>query len=120
MRHQKKKTKIGGARDRDHKQALKRNMVTQLFMYERIYTSMAKAKFIRRLAERSITYAKNKEPREAIRELKKIVFQEEASKKVMEVLKDRYKDRPGGYTRIIKAGERKGDACPMVYLELVE
>ena len=115
-----KTTKIGGARDKDHKIALKKNMVTSLFMYERIYTTIPKARFIRSAAERAITYAKTKEPREAIRSIAKLVFKEEASRKVMEVLKERYKDRAGGYTRIVKAGFRKGDASPMAYLELVE
>ncbi len=60
MRHKKKTTKIGGARDMDHKEALKKNLVTQLFMYERVYTTVAKARFVRSLAERAITYAKEK------------------------------------------------------------
>lgn len=120
MRHQKKTLKIGGGRDKDHKKSLKRNLVTQLFMYERILTTLPKARFARSMAERAITCAKNKEPREAIRMLKEILFQKEAGLKVMEVLKDRYKERNGGYTRIVKAGFRKGDAAPMAYLELVK
>jgi len=117
MRHQQKNLQIN--RDQDHKQSLKRNMITQLFLYEKITTTPRKAKFIVPKAERLIQMAIHTAPVQAIRELKRVLRNELACRKVMEVYKERYKDRKGGFTRTTKLGNRKGDNAPLVLLELV-
>jgi large subunit ribosomal protein L17 len=117
MRHQQKNLQIN--RDQDHKQSLKRNMVTQLFLYEKIKTTPRKAKFIVPKVERLIQTTINTTPLQAIRELKRVLHNELACRKVLEVYKERYKDRKGGFTRTTKLGNRKGDNAPLVLLELV-
>jgi large subunit ribosomal protein L17 len=117
MRHQQKNLQIN--RDQDHKESLKRNMVTQLFLYEKIKTTARKAKFIIPKAERLIQMSIKNTPLNAIRELKSVLNNELACRKVLEVYKERYKDRKGGFTRTTKLGSRKGDNAPLVLLELV-
>lgn len=87
-------------------------------MYEKVETTEAKAKAVRGLVERSITTAK-KGDLNARRQLLSILPQRLAVKKLMEVLGERYKERPGGYTRIIKLGNRQGDGAKTVQIELV-
>jgi large subunit ribosomal protein L17 len=102
-----------------HRKALHRNMVTSLFMHERITTTKAKAQAVRRTAEKMITRAKvdsvhNR--RMVARDLKdKAILA-----KLFAEIAPRYKERPGGYTRVLKIGYRQGDAAEMVLLELVE
>ena len=96
-----------------------RNMAISLFQYEHIETSLAKAKELRKTAEPLITLAKNDtlmRRRLAYSRLgdKKTV------KKLFEVLGPRFKNRPGGYMRILKYGFKKGDASPKAYVELTE
>ncbi len=117
MRHQKKKLKIG--RDQDHKESLKRNLVTQLFLHERIKTTARKAEFAIPLAERLISSALQLEGFNAVRALKRYITSDIASRKVLEVYKDRYKNRKSGFTRVTKLSFRKGDNAPLVLLELV-
>lgn len=113
-------------RDKDHRQALFRNLVTELFRHERIETTEAKAKAIRGEAEKLITLAKNsdgKTPAQVVharRMAERRLLSGEVSKKLFETLGPRYKERPGGYTRILKVGPRLGDAAPVVILELVD
>lgn len=98
--------------------ALYRNLVSALINKEHIKTTEAKAKEVRGLAERVITYGKKgslHNRRTAIA----FMHDEQAIKKVFDELASRYADRPGGYTRITKLGPRKGDAAPMALLELV-
>lgn len=117
MRHQKKRLQIG--RDQDHKQSLKRNLLTQLFLFEKIKITERKAKFIIPDAERLIQLSKIKNQREAVRLLNSVLKNELACRKVMEIYKSRYTSRSGGYTRITKLGSRKGDSAPLVLLELL-
>lgn len=107
--------------------ALFKSLVTDLFIYERIQTTEAKAKEIRSLAEKLITLAKRGDLH-ARRQVAAIVRPElaneetnqDAVQKLFSDIAPRFAERKGGYTRIMKIGPRRGDGAPMVYLELVE
>lgn len=116
MRHRIAGRKLG--RPTDHRLALYRNLATDLLRYEKIQTTEAKAKEVRRLAEEMITKAKSGSlhaRRQALAEL----YSPDVVDRLFSVLAPRFADRPGGYTRLIRIGHRKGDAAPMVQLELV-
>ena len=102
-----------------HRKALHRNMVTSLFKYERIRTTKAKALAIRRSAERLITRAKVDTIHNR-RIVSSRLYDEGMVAKLFTNIALRMKERPGGYTRIIKLGERSGDAAEIVILELVD
>ncbi len=102
-----------------HRKALTRNMVTSLFEHERITTTKAKALEIRRSAEKLITRAKVDSVHNR-RIVSRRLFDEAMVAKLFTDISPRMKDRPGGYTRVIKLGERKGDAAEIVILELVD
>lgn len=112
-------------RDSSARKALFRDLVTDLFIHERIQTTEAKAKEVRSIAEKLITLAKRGDLH-ARRQVAAFVRREEAQndqdaiQKLFAELAPRYSQRPGGYTRILKMGPRRGDAAPMVYLELVD
>lgn len=103
----------------DHRRALLRNMVTSLFAHERIETTEAKAHEVKAIADEMITLAKRGDLH-ARRQALAYLTDEGVVKKLFETIAPRYKDRPGGYTRVLKLGPRRGDAAPMVILELVE
>lgn len=124
MRH-----KVAGyklSRGKDERAALRRNLVNQLFIHERIRTTRAKANAIRGQAERLITLAKRGnaagEARmvHARRLAAARMGNPEVVKKLFDDIAPRYSERPGGYTRILKLGPRMGDAAEMVLIELVE
>ncbi|MBL4694876.1 50S ribosomal protein L17 [Candidatus Gracilibacteria bacterium] len=117
MRHKVKKIRIGI--DKDHRTSLIRNLAMSVIIHDKIKTTTAKAKAVQPFIERLITIAKGEEKREAIRRIEKLLQHESSSKKIMEVLVDKYKDRDSGYTRITKLGYRNGDNAPVVQLELV-
>jgi len=102
-----------------HRKALHRNMVTSLFRYERIRTTKTKALAIKRSAEKLITRAKEDSVHNR-RIVSGRLFDEGMVAKLFTDIAPRMKDRPGGYTRIIKLGERPGDAAEVVILELVD
>jgi large subunit ribosomal protein L17 len=102
-----------------HRKALHRNMVTSLFRYERIRTTKAKALAVRRSAEKLITRAKVDTVHNR-RIVSGRLFDEGIVAKLFTDIALRMKERPGGYTRIIKLGERQGDASEVVILELVD
>jgi len=102
-----------------HRKALHRNMVTSLFRYERIRTTKVKAMAIRRSAEKLITRAKVDSVHNR-RIVSSRLFDEGIVAKLFTDIALRMKERPGGYTRIIKLGERYGDAAEVVILELVD
>jgi large subunit ribosomal protein L17 len=119
MRHGKDGYKLG--RRTDHRWALFRNLLTALFRHERITTTEAKAKAIRSLADHVITLAKREDNRlHARRQVLTLVPDREVVGRVFDTVAARFSDRNGGYTRILKAGFRRGDAAPMVLLELVD
>lgn len=117
MRHQKKRMKLN--MQRDHRSALLRNLATSVILFENVKTTAARAKQVKPVVENLIQTAKTKSKIQAIREINAVVYDENAGKKLLEVLKDRYKDRTGGYTRIVKVGPRPGDAAAMVQIQLV-
>jgi large subunit ribosomal protein L17 len=136
MRHRVAGKKLN--RSSGQRRALRRNMVTALLYHERIETTEAKAKAIRGQAEKLITLAKRglaaeqEDPvrgvharRLAAGRLNRWVTEPDGTRmdilgKLFEDIAPRYMDRPGGYTRVYKLGPRRGDAAPMVLLELVE
>ncbi len=117
MRHRKDGFKLG--RRTNHRWALFRNLLTDLFRHERITTTEAKAKAIRGLADHMITLAK-RENLHARRQVLAMVPDAEVVRKMFDTIAARFADRHGGYTRIIHAGLRPGDAAPTVLLELVD
>jgi large subunit ribosomal protein L17 len=117
MRHRKDHRKLG--RKSEHRRALLRNLVTALFQYERIETTVAKAKETRRFAERMITFGKQGDLA-ARRQVAAYVMKPEIVVKLFSTIAPWYTDRNGGYTRIIRIGHRLGDAGETAYLELVK
>jgi large subunit ribosomal protein L17 len=117
MRHRKAGFKLG--RLTQHRWAMFRNLVTALFRHERIVTTEAKAKAVRGLAEQMITLAK-REDLHARRQVLDMVPDTEVVKRLFDTVAARFTDRHGGYTRILKKDARRGDAAPMVILELVD
>ncbi len=117
MRHGKAGFKLG--RVTAHRWALFRNLLVALFRHERIMTTEAKAKAVRGLADQMVTLAK-REGLHARRQVLAMVPDGEVVKKLFDTIGPRFTDRPGGYTRILRAGTRPGDRAPMVILELVD
>jgi len=117
MRHRVKAGVLG--RSPSHRLAMYRNMVTSLLDHERIETTDAKAKGVRSLAERMITLGKRGDLH-ARRRAMRVIRSREVTAKVFDDLAERFRERPGGYTRIIKVRSRAGDAAPMSIIELVE
>lgn len=107
------------SRDKDHRRALFRNLITELLRHERIETTEAKAKAVRADVEKMITLAKRGDLH-ARRLAMRTVLDKDVVKKLFEKLGPRYKDRPGGYTRMFKVGPRQGDGAPIVIMELVD
>ena len=107
------------SRNASHRRALHRNMVTSLFKYERITTTKAKALEVRRTAEKLITRAKVDTVHNR-RQAARLVLDEKIVAKLFTDIGPRMKDRNGGYTRVLKLGQRQGDAAEMAVLELVD
>jgi large subunit ribosomal protein L17 len=106
-------------RTHEHRKAMFANMVSSLIEHEQIKTTLPKAKELKRIADKIITLGKRGDlnsRRIATAELR----QDAAVKKLFDTLAPRYKDRSGGYTRVLKAGFRYGDAAPMAIIELVD
>ncbi|MBM3326003.1 MAG: 50S ribosomal protein L17 [Calditrichaeota bacterium] len=116
MRHLYDKIHLG--RSADHRRALFGNMSASLFLHRRIITTLAKAKSVRRYAERMITFARRGDLADR-RLVASRVRNKEAVKILFDQLGPHFKNRDGGYTRIIHLGPRPGDAAPMAILELV-
>ncbi len=117
MNHRKGFNRLG--RKASHRKALKRNMVMSLFKNERIKTTQAKAKEVRRDAEKMITRAKVDSVHNR-RIVAKRITDKAILAKLFTDIAPRFTERPGGYTRILKLGQRQGDAAEVVILELVE
>jgi large subunit ribosomal protein L17 len=136
MRHLKSGRKFG--RNSSHRKAMFRNMVTSLLLHGQIKTTLAKAKELRSYVEKIITLAGNNAESSfegldadmlvsaksrrlnGIRKARTVVNNKEALQRLFDEYAERYKNRPGGYTRVIKAGYRPGDNAPMAYICLVE
>jgi large subunit ribosomal protein L17 len=117
MRHQKKTVKLG--RKAEHRKALLANQVCSLIEHQRIRTTLAKAKAVRPLAEKMVTLGK-KGSIHARRTAFAVLRQKDAVKKLFDDIAPRSAERQGGYTRIIRLGQRKSDAAPIAYLEWVD
>ncbi len=132
------------ARPYDQRKALLRSLATELLRHDEIFTTLSKAKAVRGEAERMITFAKRgklsgdhkdvyakaksgdadaaKELAKSIhlkRQMARYLYDKDVVKRVCDVVAPRYQDRVGGYTRIIRAGYRRGDAAPMAIIQLV-
>jgi large subunit ribosomal protein L17 len=102
-----------------HQKLLLNGLASQLFVHEAIDTTEAKAKAVRPLAEKLITFAKKGDVA-ARREVLKDITDRDVVHKLFSEIGPRFAERSGGYTRILKLGPRKGDAAPMARIELVE
>lgn len=117
MRHNKTGRSLG--RNSSHRSAMLRNMVTSLLNHEKITTTDIRAKELRILAEKMITLGKRGDVH-ARRQALEVIRERKVVAKLFDMIGPRYKDRPGGYTRIIKLGYRAGDNAPLSQIELVE
>jgi len=126
MRHRKSGKHLN--RSRDHRRALRLALTISLLQHERIQTTRAKADFVRGHVEKLITLAKrglaHEDPMRGVHARRiaasRLNNDRELVQKLFDTLAPRYAERPGGYTRILKLGPRKGDAADMVLLELVD
>lgn len=117
MRHKIKGTKLN--RTSSHRKAMFANMATSLVMNEQIKTTVTKAKALRPYIEQLVTKAR-KGTLSARRDVISRIRDKKAADKLMSVLAERYKERPGGYTRVVKAGFRYGDMAPVAYIEFID
>jgi len=117
MRHRNSGKRLG--RNSSHRKAMMRNMVTSLLDHEKITTTDARAKELRKLADRMITLGK-RGTLHARRQASEVIQDKQVVSKLFERLAPRFAERPGGYTRIIKLGLRAGDNASMSIIELVE
>lgn len=117
MRHRVHARKLG--RTSAHRLAMYRNLVTSLLQHERVETTDAKAKEVRRLADRMITLGKRGDLHARRRALR-VIRERDVTAKVFGELAERYRNRPGGYTRVLKTRVRVGDAASLSIVELVE
>ena len=108
--------KLGRASD--SRRAMLRAMVTYLFENGKIETTVARAKEVRAMADKMVTLSKRKDLH-AKRQVFSYMTKETVAKKVLDEYSEKYADRNGGYTRIIKTGVRRGDAAPTAIIELV-
>lgn len=117
MRHRSKKITLD--RRSEPRKALLRGLATSVILYENVNTTLAKAKAVRPLVEKLITTGRTKSLMSR-RALMKTLTVENAVNKILEELGPRYASRPGGYTRIIKLGRRKGDGAEIAQIQLVK
>ena len=117
MRHRNKGRTL--SRTASHKKATMRNLATSLFLHERIETTTAKAKELRPFAERLITLGKRGDLH-ARRLAGRLIADRSVLGKLFDDIGPRFAERPGGYTRVLKLGNRRGDAAEMALIELVD
>lgn len=116
MRHRNAHRKL--SRNTSHRRALLRNLVTDFLDHGRLMTTLPKAKEIRPLAEKMITLGK-RDNLHARRQVQAYVLREAVAKKLFDTVAPKFADRKGGYSRIIKLGNRKGDGADMAIIELL-
>lgn len=117
MRHRNGGFKLG--RNTSHRRALLRNLVTSVILHDKVHTTVTKAKAIRPLVEKMITLGKNGSVH-ARRQALAYLMGPDAVDQLFNVVAPRYTSRPGGYSRIIRTGVRKGDASEMAFIELLD
>src|SRR6185295_11690718 len=116
MRHRNANRKL--SRNSSHRRAMLRNMVTDLLDHGRLMTTLPKAKEVRPLAEKMITLGK-RDSLHARRQVQSYLLKEAIAKKVFDTIAPKFADRKGGYSRIIKLGNRKGDGADIAIIELL-
>jgi large subunit ribosomal protein L17 len=116
MRHRNEGRKL--SRNTSHRRALLRNLVTALLEHGRLMTTLPKAKEVRPLAERMITLGK-RDSLQARRQVQSYLLKDATAKKVFDTIAPKFADRKGGYSRIIKLGNRKGDGADIAIIELL-
>jgi large subunit ribosomal protein L17 len=116
MRHLNAHRKL--SRNSSHRRALLRNLVTDLLDHGRLMTTLPKAKEVRPLAEKMITLGK-RDNLHARRQLQSYLLRDGVAKKVFDTIAPRFADRNGGYSRIIKLGNRKGDGADLAIIEML-
>lgn len=117
MRHKIRGSKLN--RTSSHRKAMFANMAIALIMNEQIKTTLPKAKALRPIIERLVTKARGG-TLAARRDVISRIKDKYAAEKLMSILAPRYKERPGGYTRVVKAGFRYGDRAPVAYIEFID
>jgi len=117
MRHRVQGRKFG--RESAHRKAMLRNLVKSLILHQKLKTTVAKAKEVRSLAERVVTYAKANDVHNR-RMAYKILQDRDLVGKLFDEIGPRFTERQGGYTRVIKCGYRRGDCAPMAIIEYVD
>ena len=117
MRHQVQKLYLG--LPRGQRKLLIYNLATSLILEEKIKTTKAKAKALQPIMDKLINDAKDPDKKMAIRKVSSVLQSEISSKKLIDQIIKRYQDRQSGYTRILDAGFRAGDAAPIVQIEFV-
>ncbi len=122
MRHRSAVKKLG--RTHEHRKAMMANMATSLFQNKRISTTITKAKALRSFSEKMITFGKKETGEEKNTAARRLAFKhlrnKEAVKLLFEEIAPKYSDRNGGYTRVLKLGQRQGDAAQIAIIELVD
>jgi len=116
MRHRNGGFKLG--RNTSHRRALLRNLVTSIILNDRCHTTITKAKATRPIVEKMITLGKNGSVH-ARRQALAYLMTPESVDRLFKVVAPRYETRPGGYSRIVRTGQRQGDASEMAYIELL-
>ncbi|MDT8436083.1 MAG: 50S ribosomal protein L17 [Gemmatimonadota bacterium] len=117
MRHRKKGRAL--SRSVSHRSAMLRNMATSLILHERIRTTEAKARELRPFVEKLITLGGTDDVHSR-RQARRRIADRQAMQKLFDEIGPRFRDRPGGYTRILKLGARKGDGAELAIIELTE
>jgi large subunit ribosomal protein L17 len=117
MRHRQSGRKLN--RTSSHRKAMFNNMAAALIKHEQITTTLPKAKDLRRIVDRLVTLGKRGDLH-ARRQALAVIKDAGLAEKLFSTLAERYADRPGGYTRVLKAGYRYGDSAPMAVIELVD
>jgi large subunit ribosomal protein L17 len=116
MRHRNGGFKLG--RNTSHRRALLRNLVTSIILNDRVHTTITKAKASKPIVEKMITLGKNSSVH-ARRQALAYMMTPESVDRLFKIVAPRYETRPGGYSRIIRTGQRQGDAAEMAYIELL-
>lgn len=117
MRHKVESKRLN--RDASHLDSMTRNLATSIILYEKVKTTESKAKFIKPIVEKLISSAKKQSLAVSNRSLNSYLTDKNATKKLIHELTERYKERNSGFLRITALGNRKGDAAPVVQIELV-
>lgn len=118
MRHRNSSVRL--SQKPHHSWAMQRNLLTSLLLYERIRTTKKRALVIRPLVDKVVTIGKSDRTDLAIRRINELVTDDNACRKVLEVLKDRFAGRSGGFTKIVPVGMRGGDGAKLVDIMLIE